>query len=475
MNRALAMMIMLSMMIITILFFLALFARSPIFAALITALLYTLYLFLANERLSVHNAQEFENRFWTVFALMLATAVFFARDSPLALGLWSPSLGFLSVLAFGYFVHVWDRWRHRKEIGGRPNFKRGTAMSLDMGGERQDKEREPYEKALQSINESLANIDQVLIPSTINNMFRDKFIMEKEREIITVLSESDEKALNFLVTRVKLGILFYKVKDHRSMSGQHRTELIDLLAVHRISALNVVSRATVLDALQKMKLTANPRCEFWVRNLIVNTRKDELSELKTLTDAKGDYFSMHKLVFVDVRTQTVRDDILKHLEKEAKWSWAQMSMNTSRSRKRMERPWRKILSDVDDTMLCSGNHYPAGIDARFGKKVLYPGCLGFYRELDLGPKGKEEWPEGSVGNLVFLSARPHMYKDVSEKQNYAKFAKLRERGMHTNPSLLAGDMKSGSEYMMKNDMEPLAVKKYQNFKEYVQIYPEFRH
>ena len=54
-----------------------------------------------------------------------------------------------------------------------------------------------------------------------------------------------------------------------------------------------------------------------------------------------------------------------------------------------------------------------------------------------------------------------MYKDVSEKANYAKFAKLRERGMHTNPSLLAGDMKSGSEYMMYADMEPLAVKKFQ--------------
>ena len=68
-----------------------------------------------------------------------------------------------------------------------------------------------------------------------------------------------------------------------------------------------------------------------------------------------------------------------------------------------------------------------------------------------------------------------MYKDVSEKANYAKFAKLRERGMHTNPSLLAGDMKSGSEYMMYADMEPLAVKKFQNFKEYVSIYPEFSH
>jgi len=286
---------------------------------------------------------------------------------------------------------------------------------------------------------------------------------------------AEAKALNFLVTRVKLGLLFYKVKDHRSISGQHRTELVDLLAVHRISALNVVSRATVLDALQMMKMTANTRCEFWVRNLIINTKKDELSELKTLTDAKGDYFSMHKLVFDDIRSEAVREDILNHLEKEAKWSWAQMSMNTKRSKKRMERPWRKILSDVDDTMLSSGGSYPAGIDRRFGKKVLYPGCLGFYRELDLGPKGPDEWPEGSVGNLVFLSARPHMYKDVSEKQNYAKFATLRERGMHTNPSLLAGDMKSGSEYMMNNDMEPLAVKKFQNFKEYQSIYPEFKH
>ena len=68
-----------------------------------------------------------------------------------------------------------------------------------------------------------------------------------------------------------------------------------------------------------------------------------------------------------------------------------------------------------------------------------------------------------------------MYKDVSEKANYAKFKKLRDRGMHTNPSLLAGDMKSGSEYMLNNDMEPLAVKKFENFKEYVSIYPEFTH
>ena len=102
--------------------------------------------------------------------------------------------------------------------------------------------------------------------------------MEKEREIINVLQEAEPSALNFLVTRVKLALLFYKIKgesykvttthnpnpnspllssDHRNTSGQHRTELIDLLAVNRISELNIVSRATVLDALQMMKMTGN--------------------------------------------------------------------------------------------------------------------------------------------------------------------------------------------------------------------------
>ncbi|GMI34166.1 hypothetical protein TeGR_g4828, partial [Tetraparma gracilis] len=52
---------------------------------------------------------------------------------------------------------------------------------------------------------------------------------------------------------------------------------------------------------------------------------------------------------------------------------------------------------------------------------------------------------------------------------------LRERGMHTNPSLLAGDTQSGSKMVFQNDMEPLALKKFQNFKEYVSIYPEFSH
>ena len=36
--------------------------------------------------------------------------------------------------------------------------------------------------------------------------------MEKEREIINVLQEAEPSALFFLVTRVKLALLFYKIK-----------------------------------------------------------------------------------------------------------------------------------------------------------------------------------------------------------------------------------------------------------------------
>ena len=66
---------------------------------------------------------------------------------------------------------------------------------------------------------------------------------------------------------------------------------------------------------------------------------------------------------------------------------------------------------MDDTLSCSGGMYPAGVDKRFPKKTIYPGVLAFYRELDLGTLGPEEWQEEiDLGNLVFLSARGHICK-----------------------------------------------------------------
>lgn len=33
------------------------------------------------------------------------------------------------------------------------------------------------------------------------------------------------------------------------------------------------------------------------------------------------------------------------------------------------RPWRKVLSDIDDTLKCSGGHFPAGVDRALPRKV----------------------------------------------------------------------------------------------------------
>lgn len=49
------------------------------------------------------------------------------------------------------------------------------------------------------------------------------------------------------------------------------------------------------------------------------------------------------------------------------------------------------------------------------------------------------------GNVVFLSARPHAYKDLTEGGSYRMFSRLFAKGlMHATPTLLPGSMKSGA-------------------------------
>lgn len=457
---------------------LALFAVAPVVCSCLLSLVYTLYLFMAYEESGVHHAQEYENRFWTIFALLFSTALFFAQDSPLAFGRYNPSLGFFGVLLSSYVMHLYDRYMHRVALSRQTKLRRSVSLTRAMG----DQEATGEER-LTKINECLRDIDQLLIPSTINNFLNRRFVLKKEREILSIFLECDAVTLNYLICHVKLALLVYKIKDH-GFGGQHRTELIQLLAVERLPALTVMSRVIVLHSLQILKLRANPRAEYWVRNIFLNTHGDDLSEIKTLTDAKGDYYGMSKLIYDDIKSEAVRQDILNHIRKEGamQLSRRELGTGTKRGLRRYNMmAWRKILSDVDDTLLSSGGLYPAGIDKRYSRKVVYPGVLAFYRELDLGTTGPDDWPENRVGNLVFLSARPHVYKDMSEKSNFAKFEKLRtvgddgRRGMHTVPSLLAGDLASGGQYIATNDFEPLARKKFDNFKRYVSIYPEYHH
>ena len=99
------------------------------------------------------------------------------------------------------------------------------------------------------------------------------------------------------------------------------TDLINVLALERVHELSVLARATLIDALQRKKLTSfgqiTERCEpiynaeKWVKNIILSTKGDLLSQLKTLMDTKGDYHNLHKLIYQDMRTKSIQEEILK--------------------------------------------------------------------------------------------------------------------------------------------------------------------
>lgn len=55
-----------------------------------------------------------------------------------------------------------------------------------------------------------------------------------ESEIVNILSDADPAELNYMLPKIGLGLLFYKVKDHFP-TNLNRTRLLDLVAVTRIS------------------------------------------------------------------------------------------------------------------------------------------------------------------------------------------------------------------------------------------------
>jgi hypothetical protein len=44
----------------------------------------------------------------------------------------------------------------------------------------------------------------------------------------------------------------------------------------------------------------------------------------------------------------------------------------------------QVVSDIDDTLMSSGGHFPAGCDGRLPRHCVYPGAVAFLNELDTG-------------------------------------------------------------------------------------------
>jgi hypothetical protein len=428
--------------------------------------------------------------------------------------------GFL-VLLVGLLVYHYDRHLARKKLKKRSQHLRRVKSTILL-------DKEKAKDAILRIENMVTRLDFKFAP--VKRLHREA-ILETQAAIVQTFTDLDLEELNYVLTNLQLPHIVYLVKDVAPFT--HRSDLLRLMAETRLDELGTSARACVLDAIQHIRLSSHPYAPNWVENIITNTHGEDLTRLKTRLDSKGDIENMHKLVWQDLGDSDCRRRVLQHLREEAeqKYSTASRSpcnsisldssirgsmdgYNSPRSDDGllMASPEGspvmhnrsldlldvrvatddstssrfgafpvprivpiKILSDVDDTLYSSGGNFPAGICMKYDKHVLYPGVLTFYKEIDigLGPyRDTGEWPRAQVGNLAFISARPHLYKDVSEQKSYDLFHRLvKTRRMHSMPTLLPGSLASGVS-MFANDYYPMAVKKFANFNEYALCYPE---
>jgi hypothetical protein len=341
---------------------------APNFAMSLLTIVMIVLLYVLSEQWITHDANEFENRFWSFIAFSLAFVCLFLDDSPIPIGVSYPITGWILAIFCAFFVHNYDRHLRRGKLMRVETLKRSSSSTV------LNQTRETLHETLDNLTKLQEGIDYFWFSSTFLNIFMLPRVLYIENQIISIFTEVSHHELNYIVSNGHMGLLFYKIKDHKFAKKFNRTILLETLAIHRISELNTLSRALLIDGLQRMKLSAHPKSEQYVKNIFLKTYLDDLSDLKNLTDSKGDVNSLHKLIYQDIRDPAIRKSILDHIHHEAGVQKAHMILNTSNTKKRRGQfAWRKILSDVDDTLSCSGGHYPAGIDTSYPRKVLYPG------------------------------------------------------------------------------------------------------
>jgi len=264
--------------------------------------------------------------------------------------------------------------------------------------------------------------------------------------------------------------------------------------------LTVFSKSQLLHALMMMRPSHLSGAESAVENLLLRTHGDTLSELKSLSDGRGDIHSMIKLVFQDISDGDIRKRVLNHFLAEAASQVAHRTLSASchfrwlmqESKRHKCVPkdldfvtiddevnlysgdrfpsWLKILFDIGDTLTCSGGEKFAGIDKRYPRKAVYPGVIAFLSEL----QGASQ-----VSHLVALTARPHLFGNVVEKNVYKRFRRLiQDHGLPVMPHLLPGGIDTGLQFIARRGDDrgkaALAKKKFDSYYKYLSLYPEFR-
>lgn len=267
-----------------------------------------------------------------------------------------------------------------------------------------------------------------------------------EKEILSLFRDADKVDLNQSLQELDTAALFNDVDDHW-WGPKNKTTLLKMFSQDRLGDLEVPARSAVIRGLQVGYTTlddgqdqestlAGGIEETAIKNIVLGSTGTQLTGLKNAINAGADKYDMQKLMFDDVDSEPYRTEMMAHFADQA-----------SSVTERVLKP----LSDIDDTF------YSSLKDKRYPGETVYPGVLAFYDELDQGTTND------ALGDLTFLTARPDEGTGTVKGRTHRT---LRENGVKEAAVLL------GSLSGLINH-EAMAKKKFENFEQYSNIYPEY--
>lgn len=272
----------------------------------------------------------------------------------------------------------------------------------------------------------------------LTSLLRQRTDAAEEVDILTLLKQLSTDELNQLLGDVELAERLFEVLDDRRLGGpQNHTALLQLLTVERRDELDLHARAHVINGLQIGRSSSND--EQAIASLLCEITGPELTQLKNILNLRKDHHDLEGLLFVDIDSEQVRDQILAHFAKQV----GDQPVTEA-----------KVLSDIDDTVFCKLH------DKRYPKGIIYPGVLAFQEALDRGP---DDDP-ASLGDLTFVTARPMDFFGLVE--NHSRES-LQKAGV-ADLSVLSGSLFS------LLSLDAMAGKKVENINHYAQLFPEYR-
>lgn len=274
--------------------------------------------------------------------------------------------------------------------------------------------------------------------NTVRSLLAGHTDRTEEKQILELFKSASKAELNQMITALSRKEMHELISDmdDRLLGPDHKTAFVELISQDRVGDLTIDARGMFIQALQYH--STDSLDEKAITRIFLATKGEGLSALKNVIDGGADHRDLQQLVFHDLDSKSLRNQVLAHFKAEATPKDAKV----------------KVLSDIDDTF------YANWKDDRFPKKTIYPGVRALYAELDRG--GDALKPE-RMGDLMFLSARPYDRPGVSE---HFSREMMHEHGV-TQATVLSGDFA----HLIGN--QSIADKKFENWEQVGQLYPEY--